>query len=159
MTACLKRLGEEHPWCDRAQMAMLLTFLAIWGLDGCYCVTTCGFLYPWMLRAAAGLALVGFGGYLVGEAHELVIDAKEPAQVEWGIYALVRHSLHSGVLLVYLGLATATLSVATLALLPMFFYAYDRFATYEERMLVATLGEGYLGYMARVPRWLPLQPR
>ncbi len=149
------RLGEEHPLCDTAQVAMLLTFLVVWGLDSWYGVTACGFLCPWMIRVAAGLALVGFGGYLVEESHELVIDAEEPGLVDWGVYALVRHPMYLGVLLVYLGLATATLSVASLALLPVFFYAYDRFAAYEERELVEALGGEYLGYMGRVRRWLP----
>jgi len=157
MTVCVEaRLGEEHPWCDRAQVVMLLTFLAVWGLDSWYGFTVCGFLCPWMLRAAAGMILVGFGGYLIDESHGLVIDAEPAGLVDWGVYALVRHPMYLGMLLVYLGLAAATLSVASLALLPAFFYAYDRFAAYEERMLVEAFGEDYLGYMGRVRRWVPL---
>jgi len=149
------KLGEEHPWCDKAQVVMLLIFLAVWGLDSWYGVTVCGFLCPWMLRAAAGLALVGFGGYLGGESHELVIDVETPGLVDWGVYAVVRHPMYLGILLVYLGLAAATLSLASLALLPAFFYAYDRFAAYEERELVEALGGDYLEYMGRVRRWVP----
>ncbi len=156
MTVIVKaRLAEEHPWCDRAQVAMLLTFLAVWSLDSWYGITACGFLCPWMLRVAAGLTLVGFGGYLVEESHELVIEAEEPGLVDWGVYALVRHPMYLGVLLVYLGLAVATLSVASLALWPTFFYAYDMFAAYEERELVEALRGEYLGYMGRVRRWFP----
>lgn len=125
-------------------------------MDSWYGFTLCGFLCPWMLRAAAGLALVGFGGYLVGEAHELVIGAEPAGSVDWGVYALVRHPMYRGILLVYLGLAVATLSAASMALLPAFFYAYDRFAAYEERRLVEALGKDYLAYMARVRRWVPL---
>jgi protein-S-isoprenylcysteine O-methyltransferase Ste14 len=150
------RLGEEHPWCDRVQVVMLLIFLTVWGLDSWYGVTACGFLCPWMLRAAACLVLVGFGGYLVGESHDLVIDAEDLGLVDWSVYAFVRHPMYLGILLVYLGLATATLSIASLALLPAFFYAYDKFAAYEERMLVEALGEDYLRYMGRVRRWVPL---
>lgn len=153
------RLGEEHPWCDRAQVVMLLIFLVVWGLDSWYGVTARGFLFPWMLRAAAGLALVGFGGYLVGESHELVIDAEAPGLVDWGVYAMVRHPMYLGILVVYLGLAVATLSMASMALLPVFLYAYDRFAAYEERMLVEALGGGYVEYMGRVRRWVPFRPR
>jgi len=159
MTACVERLGEEHPLCDGTQAAMLLVFLAVWSLDSWYGVTACGFLCPWMLRAAAGLALVGFGGYLVEKSHEQVIDAEPAGLVDWGVYALVRHPMYLGMMLVYLGLAVATLSAASMALWPAFFYAYDRFAAYEERRLVEALGEEYLAYMGRVGRWAPLQPR
>ena len=75
--------------------------------------------------------------------------------VDWNVYAMVRHPMYLGILLVYLGLAVATLSLASLALLPAFFYAYDRFAAYEERELVEVLGGDYLGYMGRVRRWVP----
>jgi protein-S-isoprenylcysteine O-methyltransferase Ste14 len=85
-----------------------------------------------------------------------VIDAEDLGLVDWSVYAFVRHPMYLGILLVYLGLATATLSIASLALLPAFFYAYDKFAAYEERMLVEALGEDYLRYMGRVRRWVPL---
>ena len=153
------RLGEEHPWCDRFQVVMLLIFLTVWGLDSWYGVTAFGFMCPWMLRAAACLALLGFGGYLVGESHDLVIGAEDLGLVDWSVYAFVRHPMYLGILLVYLGLTAATLSMASLALLPAFLYAYDRFAAYEERMLVEELGEDYLSYMGRVRRWVPLRPR
>ena len=66
-------------------MVMLLIFMTGWGLDSWYGVTACGFLCPWMLRAAAGLALVGFGGYLVSESHELVLAVETPGLVLWGV--------------------------------------------------------------------------
>jgi protein-S-isoprenylcysteine O-methyltransferase Ste14 len=156
MTVIVKaRLAEEHPLCDRAQVAMLLTFLAVWSLDSWYGFTACGFLCPWMLRVAAGLTLVGFGGYLVEESHEMVIDAEPAGLVDWGVYALVRHPMYLGILLVYLGFTVATLSAASMALWPAFFYAYDGFAAYEEQSLVEALGKDYLAYMGRVRRWVP----
>jgi len=124
-------------------------------VDSWYGFTLCGFLCPWMLRAAAGLVLVGFGGYIVGEAHELVIDGEPAGLVDWGVYALVRHPMYLGTLLMYLGLALTTISAASIALLPAFFYAYDGFAAYEERRLVEALGKDYLAYMMRVRRWVP----
>jgi protein-S-isoprenylcysteine O-methyltransferase Ste14 len=45
--------------------------------------------------------------------------------------------------------------MASLILLPMFFYAYNKFAVYEERELIEALGDDYLEYMDRVRRWVP----
>ncbi|MBN2335975.1 isoprenylcysteine carboxylmethyltransferase family protein [Candidatus Bathyarchaeota archaeon] len=150
-----ERVGEEHPWCDRAQAFMFLLFIAVWGLDSYYGYTACGYMCPWALRVAAGLMLLGFGGYLVSESHKLVIEAETPGLVDWGVYALVRHPMYLGMLVMYLGLGLSTLSAASMALWAAFFYAYDRFAEYEERSLLARIGGEYRGYMARVRRWAP----
>jgi protein-S-isoprenylcysteine O-methyltransferase Ste14 len=37
-----------------------------------------------------------------------------------------------------------------------FFIFYDKMATYEEKDLIRMLGEGYIHYRKRVPKWCPI---
>jgi len=41
-----------------------------------------------------------------------------------------------------------------------FFVLYDKMVTYEEKDLIRILGEQYIAYQKRVPKWFPrIRPR
>lgn len=151
--------GEEYPRSDEMQVAMFIVFLLSWIVDSFYLRSTT-FLaayIPLPMRLFVAGASIVSGLYLINESHKLVIDEvrDEPALVDSGVYSRVRHPMYLGVLLTYIGLISSTTSVVSLGLWLGIFVAYDKFAAYEEQDLTRLLGEEYVDYKRRVPRWVP----
>jgi len=102
-----------------------------------------GVLAAWA-KLRLGRWFTGSFGVKVG--HELVTD---------GPYAITRHPLYTGVLLMVLGSALAwdsalTLVLACLLVVPLFFHT-----VYEEAMFEQHFGAAYVEYQRRVPRLVP----
>lgn len=74
--------------------------------------------------------------------------------VETGPYARVRNPLYVGNLLIFVGLGVMTWPWA-LAVGPLLAVHYHHIVAWEESNLAVKLGEPYLAYLRRVPRWLP----
>ena len=71
-----------------------------------------------------------------------------------GAYALVRHPLYSGILLMAFGWSLYSNSVAGLAFDAMLFVFFDRKAVHEERWLAEKFS-GYAAYRSRVKKLIP----
>ena len=63
--------------------------------------------------------------------------------------------MYLGCILFYLGLAISTGSLYSMAMLVMIFVFYDYMATYEEKFLELSFGEGYRRYKKRTGKWVP----
>ena len=138
-------LAAEHPCCDRIQNVAIPLFLLVWGVDS-FLLKWTTFLsasLPVLLRLLLGLLLIVFGG----DGSQGLID--------WGVYGLCRHPMYLGVVSLFLGLSSATFSIAGFLISVALFILYDRFTAYEEERLVEVLGEEYREYRRRVPKWLP----
>lgn len=155
-------LGAEHPLCDKAQLAMLILFFAVWSIDtlsyfvfGFSTVLVGSTSFPLLLFPA--VLSWGFGIYLALKSHEAVFDEKagHPKLIDSGVYSRVRHPMYLGTLMVCLGFFFAMTSLLSLGIWILFFLFYDRMATYEELDLVRLLGEEYSAYQRRVPKWYP----
>ena len=155
-------LGAEHPLCDTIQLMMIIVFFAAWGLDlfgfffYSYSTVLIG-LVPLSMHLFPAFVSLGFGLYLIEESHKAVFGENQD-QLELicsGVYSWVRHPMYLGILLVCLGLFFANLSVLSFLVWLVFFIFYDRMATYEEKDLVRIIGEEYIAYQKRVPKWLP----
>jgi protein-S-isoprenylcysteine O-methyltransferase Ste14 len=102
----------------------------------------------------AGLALwarLRLGRWFTGTlgvkvAHELASD---------GPYAVTRHPMYTGLLVMLLGAALAWNSLLTLALAVLMVVPFAIQARIEEPLLEAHFGEAYRDYRRRVPRLLP----
>ena len=112
---------------------------------------------PLPLRLLMAGVLMACGLLLIARSHRLVLDdvRDEPVLVDSGVYSLVRHPMYLGILLVYLGLFSSTLSIVSLCLWMGIFLIYDRMATYEERDLIRIFGSDYVDYRRRVSKWIP----
>lgn len=154
--------GEEYPHSDQIQVVMFLLFLAVWGVDS-FMLGFSTFLatpVPLVLRLSmAGVSAV-CGLFLMQGAHRLVIDEvhDEPVLVDTGVFSLVRHPMYLGIILFYLGLSLSTLSIVSFVLWIVIFLMYDMMASYEEQDLIRILGEDYIDYQHRVPKWIPRTP-
>lgn len=151
--------GEEYPKSDQIQIILLTLFLAAWSLDSFLlkASTYPARLLPLYLRLIVSVVLIFTGLLLVKRSHNLVIDEvyERPTLIDADVYDLVRHPMYLGILLVYLGLSSSTLSLISLGLWAGIFLIYNRMAAYEEKDLIRIFGREYEDYMRRVPRWFP----
>jgi protein-S-isoprenylcysteine O-methyltransferase Ste14 len=155
-------LGSEHPLCDKVQPTMLILFFVVWGVD-----TLSYFLFrvstvltgltsfPLLLFPA--ILSLAFGTYLALKSHKAVFPKTtgQPRLIESGVYSWIRHPMYLGTLLFCLGFFFAMVSLLSLGVLIVFFVFYDKMATYEENDLIRVLGEEYVAYQRRVPKWCP----
>ena len=65
----------------------------------------------------------------------------------------MRHPMYLGFILIYIALSIGTLSLLSLIPLIIGFFIYDRMAEYEEKGLEEKLGQEYLEYKKKVPKW------
>jgi protein-S-isoprenylcysteine O-methyltransferase Ste14 len=112
---------------------------------------------------AAGLPVVGVGELvrLVAVGH---IGAPSRTRgmdvgplVDSGPYAWVRNPLYIGNVLIWAGLGIIAWPVGLVGI-PLFALYYAAIVRWEEANLTAQLGEPYVAYRARVPRWMPRPP-
>jgi protein-S-isoprenylcysteine O-methyltransferase Ste14 len=112
-----------------------------------------------LIAATFGAALIWaalswtslFAGHGVLEGHELTTR---------GAYAVVRHPVYLGAVLIWLGLALAFLSVLTLAIaLAYVIPFYILYLRVEENMMIQSFGDEYREYRKRVPMLLPFLRR
>lgn len=152
-------LGSEHPFCDTVQLLMLILFFTVWVFDSFILNLSTVFagVAPLPLRLCFASLSLGLGLYFAGQSHQAIFDqASEPPKlVDVGVYSRVRHPMYLGTLLFCLGFFLFTLSLLALMVWVLFLVFYDRMATYEEKDLVEILGEEYVRYQRRVPKWVP----
>ena len=151
-------LGAEHPYCDSLQLVMVTLFFVVWGLDSFvfYYSTFLAGLVPLTLRLFLTVFSSGFGVYLSAISLKLVFgEEAEPKIIESGVYSWVRHPMYLGTMMFCLGFFLASLSLLSLGIWVVFFFFYDKMATYEEKDMIRILGEEYTAYQKRVPKWIP----
>jgi protein-S-isoprenylcysteine O-methyltransferase Ste14 len=73
-----------------------------------------------------------------------------------GIYARIRHPQYVGFILVMLGFLLQWPTLLTLAMFPVLVVMYIRLARHEEKEALASFGEVYRDYMARVPGFIQI---
>jgi protein-S-isoprenylcysteine O-methyltransferase Ste14 len=146
-------------------LSMDLNFIALWALFKYYLKWDPAPAPAWLEApmTIVGALLVLFGAALqvwgklrlgrwfsatfgVKAGHELVID---------GPYAITRHPIYSGILLMLFGSALAwnsflTLLLALLLSMTLFFHT-----VYEELLFERHFGDAYREYRRRVPRLVP----
>jgi len=111
--------------------------------------------FPLLLLPA--ILSLGFGTYLGLKSHEAVFGETvgQPELIDSGVYSWVRHPMYLGTLIFCLGFFFSSLSLLSLGVWIGFFILYDKMATYEEKDLIRILGEEYIAYQKRVPKWVP----
>ncbi|NLE49956.1 MAG: isoprenylcysteine carboxylmethyltransferase family protein [Chloroflexi bacterium] len=110
----------------------------------------------------AGLALLGFGGFLalggllaLGTNLSILPHPKPGAQiVDRGPYALVRHPIYGGLIIGAFGWALLNRSVMTFGAAALLLVFFDAKSRREERWLVR-VDPGYETYRQRVRKLIP----
>ena len=115
---------------------------------------------PFLVGAGIAMTIVGelirlWGVHHIGAISRTRSERLGPL-VATGPFALVRNPLYVGNILLWVGFAIAGrmlwLAPIILVLLALEYHAIVR---WEETLLESRLGEVYLQYVARVPRWIP----
>ena len=139
----------------------MILFFVVWGLDSVilnYSTVLVG-LVPLPLRLFLTILSLSIGAYLGAKSHKAIFrEHEQPKHINSGVYSWVRHPMYLGILLFCLGFFLAIPSLLSLAVWVVFFIIYDKVATYEEKDLIRILGEEYIAYQKRVPKWFP-RPR
>lgn len=100
--------------------------------------------------------LIGSGFWLISSGWTRLYRAQRHKMLATeGIYAHLRHPQYLGFILVMLGFLVQWPTLLTLAMFPVLVIMYVRLARSEERDALATFGEEYRAYMARVPAFIP----
>ena len=155
-------LGSEHPLCDKIQLLMVILFFVVWSADsfiyfffGYSTVILEILIFPILLSGT--LLFLFLSLYLISKCHKAVLEqVQDPPQlVDSDIYAWVRHPLYLGVLLFCLSFLFISVSLVSIGIWIAFFIIYDKMATYEEKSLIALLGEQYISYQKKVSKWIP----
>ena len=104
-----------------------------------------------------GIGIRAWARITLGQFYSLKLKTTEKQPiVDQGLYARVRHPGYLGYLLMWAGLAIASLSgVAILLVIPMMCIAYGYRIRNEENMLLAALGTSYEEYRKRTKRLIP----
>lgn len=138
---------------------MIILFLVIWGVDSFILnySTLLVTMIPLVLRILLSILSLGTGAYLMIKSHRLALHeaGSQLKLVDSGVYSWVRHPMYLGTLTLLLGFFFFLPSLLSLGVLILFFFFYDKMATYEETDLVRRLGEEYAAYQKKVPRWFP----
>lgn len=108
------------------------------------------------LLAAAGLALVAAASVTLGQRNLSPFPKPKPeaALVQHGSFAVVRHPIYSGFVLLVLGWGLAWGSVVSLVGALVLLVFFDVKARREERWL-AEMFAGYADYQQRVKKLIP----
>lgn len=152
-------LGAEFPHGHLLHVTMPISFSVIWGLDSFvyeFSTVLAGFV-PLSIRLILAGVSLGLAFLFMWVSHEMLFhEVRDPPVVlDTGVFAFVRHPMYLGALLIYVGFIFSTLSLISLAVWIVFFFVYDKMATYEEKDLTRMFGEAYLDYQHRVPKWFP----
>ena len=155
-------LGSEHPHCDQIQLIMIILFFVVWAIDSLsfyifrHSTVLAGLVSLPVLLLPAILSL-GFGLYLIAKSHKAVFGeiTDHPTLIDSGVYSWIRHPMYLGILLCCLGFFFISPSLLSFGVWLAFFILYDKMATYEEKDMIRILGEEYIAYQKRVPKWFP----
>jgi protein-S-isoprenylcysteine O-methyltransferase Ste14 len=150
-------VGAEHPLNDRLQILFLLVFLAVWVVDSFFLHYALNIFGILVLAVTVPLGVLTFaaGLILAHKSEEVVFHNPAGAVIDTGVYSYVRHPMYLGLLMILLGFTATTLSILSLFVWVALFLFLDRMAAYEERDLTRLLGQQYVDYRKRVPKWLP----
>ena len=115
-----------------------------------------GLFWPGAAVLAAGLLLSNVAAIRLRRAGTpLETDLTPTVLVTDGVFALSRHPVYLGMLLLLAGQATMLGTIGAMLPWPAFWlWLHWRFIGSEERVMLDTFGEAYAQYRRRVRRWL-----
>jgi len=155
----MKGINGEHPLGDSGQLILLVLFLLIWVVDS-FILQLSTFLsdyIPLYIRLVAPGLLLMTAVYLIKSGHAVAKSEQRPyGIVSTGAFSYVRHPLYLGSIMFYFGLAVATASLVSLALVVVIFLFYNYIAGYEEKLLEERFNGAYRRYKNRTGKWLPM---
>jgi len=154
-----KDLVGEHKWGDIGQIIFLTIFVIG--------IATDLFLFKlsapwqeeflWYFRIIIFIPLFLIAGYFAQKAHKKVFqeERKNPMVIKTDIFAVIRHPMYFGSILIYLAFLVLGLSFIGLIIFIFVVIFYYYLCRYEEKLLIQKFGKEYIEYMKKVPMLIP----
>ncbi len=149
----------EHKIGDAGQAIFAIIFLIVYVADSFIFgfSTWLNEVVPNIIRVSAGTVVLIVSGILSFSGMRIVFNEvrEKPEVIRKGVFAIVRHPVYLGEILLYLGMLLFSMSIASMAVwlcAVVFLYFISR---YEEKILLDHFGEEYRSYMNEVPMWIP----
>ncbi len=103
------------------------------------------------------MVILLISGYLAKSGLSIVFGEvrEEPCVIKKGVFAVVRHPVYLGSILLYLGLLMFTLSIMSAIVWIIIVAFYYFISKHEEKLLLGKFGEEYEDYMKKVPMLIP----
>jgi protein-S-isoprenylcysteine O-methyltransferase Ste14 len=152
-----ENLAGEKPGSHQNQTILMVIFFVAWILDS-FLLRFTTFLsgpVPIWIHLVVAAAVLVVAIYFMRGSHKDLFDTPQEGIARNGVYAHVRNPMYLSTILVYLGLAIATLSLLSLALCIFIFIIYNDLANYEEKKLEEKFGDDFIEYRRTVRKWLP----
>jgi protein-S-isoprenylcysteine O-methyltransferase Ste14 len=153
-----EHLTGEKPGSHRNQMIMMFAFFIVWIVDS-FLLRITTFLWSltfFWVYIVIGAVVIVVAAYFMDASHKDLFDTQVEGLATTGVFGRVRHPMYLGTHLVYLGLAIATFSLASIVMWVIIFAFYITLANYEERKLEERFGDEYLEYKKNVRKWIPV---
>ena len=154
-----KDLIGEHRWGDTIQIILLIIFIIGVFLDLFLLklFDSLQDLFPWYSRIIVFIPIFFIAGYFAQKAHKKVFkeERKEPMVIKDDIFAIIRHPMYFGSILLYLSFVVLSFSAVAMVIFIVVFIFHYYLCRYEEELLVEKLGEDYLEYINKVPMLIP----
>lgn len=158
-----------HRWAERlVLLSVELNLLLLWllaklllGRDAALAPDGLELALAWtgVLLAWAGAVLVVWAKTLLGRWFSASFGVKPGHElVTRGPYALVRHPMYTGLVLLGVGVGLAWDSAVTLGLALVYLVPFWLHTMVEEQIFEAHFGDAWRDYRARVPRLVPFWP-
>lgn len=156
-------IGDEHPHAHGIMIFCGLFFASIWIIDSLFLhfgVEVSNNIHV-LIRVVLFLFALALSFKLGMSSHNVIFDHQEESSnlITEGVFSVVRHPMYLSILLLKLGFLLLTMSFISIIPWVLCIILYDKIAVFEERELTRVLGEEYLEYMKKVPRWIPKFPK
>ncbi|MBN1318729.1 MAG: isoprenylcysteine carboxylmethyltransferase family protein [Anaerolineales bacterium] len=152
-------LTGEHALTDIGQLALAVLFGITWLADSFFFeyTTFLNAIVPNSIRTAAGILILIIAGYLSFTGLNIVFGLvrEEPTVIRQGVFALVRHPIYLGEILLYLGFLMFSMSLAAAVVCILAICFLHTVSRYEEKLLLVRFGDEYRLYMEQTPMWFP----
>ena len=152
-------LSGEHVIGDAGQILLACAFAVVWICDTFFLHYTTflnSYVSLW-LRLPFGVVLLNISGYLAHTGLSIVFGEKrdELIVIRKSVFSVVRHPIYLSEILLYCGLLFLSISLASFVVLLMTMIFLHYISRFEEKLLLARLGQEYKHYMQEVPMWIP----
>jgi protein-S-isoprenylcysteine O-methyltransferase Ste14 len=154
-----KDLAGEHRWSDIGQIVLLIIFI-IGMISDLFLIKISDpwqETVPWYFRIVVFIPLFLLSGYFAQRAHKKVFqeERKEIMLIQTDVFAIIRHPMYFGSILIYLGFVVLSFSLIALVVFIIVVIFYYYICRYEEKLLIEKLGSEYIKYMKKVPMLIP----
>jgi protein-S-isoprenylcysteine O-methyltransferase Ste14 len=153
------RLGVEAPHSHLKQGLSAIVFTTVWIIDSLVFSfsTLLNSFVPWIIRLILFIIIIAVAYAFLRASHNVLFRDQENKNelITNGILGHVRNPMYFGVLLIYLACIFLSISLISIAIWILIIVIYDRLATFEGNQLEELIGQEYIDYKGKVPKWIP----